>query len=43
VFAARGYDVALLARAAESLDAAAADVDARGSGRVLAVERALDL
>jgi NAD(P)-dependent dehydrogenase (short-subunit alcohol dehydrogenase family) len=36
-FAGRGYDVGLLARAAESLDAAAADVDARGSGRVLAV------
>ena len=36
-FAERGYDVALLARAAESLAAAAADVDARGSGRVLAV------
>ena len=37
LFAERGYDVALLARAAESLDAARADVDARGSGRVLAV------
>jgi NAD(P)-dependent dehydrogenase (short-subunit alcohol dehydrogenase family) len=36
-FAERGYDVALLARAAESLDAAAADVDARGDGRVLAL------
>ena len=36
-FAARGYDVALLARAAESLAAAAADVDAHGGGRVLAV------
>jgi NAD(P)-dependent dehydrogenase (short-subunit alcohol dehydrogenase family) len=36
-FAERGYDVALLARAAESLEAASADVDARGDGRVLAV------
>jgi short-subunit dehydrogenase len=36
-FAERGYDVALLARAAESLDAAAADVGARGQGRALAV------
>jgi short-subunit dehydrogenase len=36
-FARRGYDVALLARAAESLDAAAAEVDAAGGGRVLAV------
>src|SRR3978361_373469 len=36
-FAERGYDVALLARAADSLDAAAADVDARGGGRVLAI------
>ena len=36
-FAERGYDVALLARAAESLDAATADVDARGDGRVLAL------
>jgi NAD(P)-dependent dehydrogenase (short-subunit alcohol dehydrogenase family) len=36
-FAERGYDVALLAREADSLHAAAADVDARGGGRVLAV------
>jgi NAD(P)-dependent dehydrogenase (short-subunit alcohol dehydrogenase family) len=36
-FAERGYDVALLARAAESLDAAAVDVDALGPGRVLAL------
>jgi len=36
-FAHRGYDVALLARAAESLDAATAEVDGAGSGRVLAV------
>jgi short-subunit dehydrogenase len=36
-FAERGYDVALLARGAESLEAARADVDARGDGRVLAV------
>jgi short-subunit dehydrogenase len=36
-FAERGYDVALLARAAESLDAAREDVAARGSGRVLAI------
>jgi short-subunit dehydrogenase len=36
-FAERGYEVALLARAAESLDAAAAEVDALGSGRVLAL------
>ncbi|MEO9173948.1 MAG: SDR family oxidoreductase, partial [Gaiellales bacterium] len=36
-FAERGYDVALLARGAASLDAAAADVDARGTGRVLAL------
>src|SRR3954462_10608182 len=36
-FAHRGYDVALLARAAESLDAAAAEVDGAGAGRVLAV------
>jgi short-subunit dehydrogenase len=36
-FAERGYDVALLARAAQSLAAAAADVDERGDGRVLAV------
>ena len=36
-FAERGYDVALLAREAESLDAALADVDACGDGRVLAL------
>jgi short-subunit dehydrogenase len=36
-FAERGYDVALLARAAESLDAAAAEADALGPGRVLAL------
>jgi NAD(P)-dependent dehydrogenase (short-subunit alcohol dehydrogenase family) len=36
-FAERGYDVALLARGAESLDAAAADIGARGPGRVLAL------
>jgi NAD(P)-dependent dehydrogenase (short-subunit alcohol dehydrogenase family) len=36
-FAERGYHVALLARAAESLDAAAVDVDALGPGRVLAL------
>jgi NAD(P)-dependent dehydrogenase (short-subunit alcohol dehydrogenase family) len=36
-FAERGYDVALLARAAESLEAAAAEVDALGPGRVLAL------
>ena len=36
-FARRGDDVALLARGAESLDAAARDVDAAGEGRVLAV------
>jgi short-subunit dehydrogenase len=36
-FAARGYDVAILARGAESLDAAAADIGARGAGAVLAI------
>jgi short-subunit dehydrogenase len=36
-FAERGYDVALLARGADSLEAARADVDARGAGRVLAI------
>jgi NAD(P)-dependent dehydrogenase (short-subunit alcohol dehydrogenase family) len=36
-FGERGYDVVLLAREAESLEAAAADVDTRGDGRVLAV------
>jgi NAD(P)-dependent dehydrogenase (short-subunit alcohol dehydrogenase family) len=36
-FAERGYDVALLARGAHTLDAAAADVEARGPGRVLAL------
>jgi short-subunit dehydrogenase len=35
-FAREGYDVALIARAAESLNAASAEVDASGSGRVLA-------
>jgi short-subunit dehydrogenase len=35
-FARRGYDVALLARAAVSLEAARAEVDAAGPGRVLA-------
>jgi NAD(P)-dependent dehydrogenase (short-subunit alcohol dehydrogenase family) len=34
-FAKEGYDVALIARAAESLDAATAEVDAAGSGRTL--------
>jgi short-subunit dehydrogenase len=36
-FARRGYDVALLARAAESLDAAAAEVERAGSARVISV------
>jgi short-subunit dehydrogenase len=36
-FARRGYDVALLARSAESLEAAAADVRRTGRGRVLAL------
>jgi len=35
-FAREGYDVALIARAADSLDAATAQVDAAGSGRALA-------
>jgi short-subunit dehydrogenase len=35
-FARAGYDVALVARAAESLDAATAQVEASGSGRALA-------
>jgi short-subunit dehydrogenase len=35
-FAQEGYDVALIARAAESLDAATAEVDAAGVGRALA-------
>jgi NAD(P)-dependent dehydrogenase (short-subunit alcohol dehydrogenase family) len=36
-FARRGYDVAMLAHAAESLDAAAQEVERAGPGRVLAV------
>jgi NAD(P)-dependent dehydrogenase (short-subunit alcohol dehydrogenase family) len=36
-FAEHGYDVAILARGAESLDAAAADVGAHGEGAVLAI------
>jgi short-subunit dehydrogenase len=35
-FARKGYDVALLARAAESLEAARAEVEAAGAGRVIA-------
>jgi short-subunit dehydrogenase len=35
-FARKGYDVALLARAAESLEAARAEVEAAGGGRVIA-------